>query len=71
MTPRRWTGRPPGRPKGEAHVVMTLRLRPDQRDALEELAEQDRVERGLRRPDLSRVLRAILDKALRPRPPRA
>jgi len=72
MTPRRWTGRPPGRPKGstgEARVVMLVRVRPDQRAALEQLAEKDRAARGGKVRDLSRVLRTILDKALRLKAP--
>jgi hypothetical protein len=72
MSPRRKTGRPPGRPKGstgEPRVVMLVRLRPDQRAALERLAEKDRLARGGKARDLSRVLRGILDKALRLRPP--
>ncbi len=55
---------------------MTVRLRPDQRDALEELAEQERQERERETPrrakrlDISTVLRAIIDKALRLKPPK-
>ncbi len=72
MTPRKWTGRPPGRPKGstgEPRAVMLVSLRPDQREALERLAEKERAARGGKRLDLSRVLRAIIDKALRLRSP--
>ena len=67
MTPRKWTGRPPGRPKGSTgavRVMMLVRLRPDQRAALERLAEQDRRGRGLRRLDLSAALRRLLDTVL-------
>jgi len=48
---------------------MLVRVRPDQRAALELLAEKDRLARGGKLRDLSRVLRAILDKALRLKPP--
>lgn len=69
---RQPTGRPRGRPRGwrgEEHVVMTVRLRPDQRDALEARATGETEARGGRRLDISRVLRAIIDKALRLKPP--
>jgi hypothetical protein len=48
---------------------MTLRIRTDQRAALEALAEKDRVARGGRARDLSAVLRRLLDKVLRLKPP--
>ncbi len=44
---------------------MTLRLRPDQRAALERLAERDRKAADGKRLDLSRVVRWCIDKALR------
>jgi hypothetical protein len=71
--PRRKTGRPPGRPKGsvgEPREVMTIRLRPDQREALERLAVKERADRGAARLDISAVLRRLLDKVLRLRPPK-
>jgi hypothetical protein len=68
-TPRRWTGRPRGRPKGEARELLLIRVRPDQREALERLAEAERAARGGKRLDLSRIVRALLDKALRLKPP--
>jgi hypothetical protein len=48
---------------------MLVRVRPDQRAALEQLAEKDRAARGGKVRDLSRVLRTILDKALRLKAP--
>lgn len=54
-----------GRPKGsgaKGHVQILLRLRPDQQEALLELAEERR-ERG-RPPPLSEVARDLLDQAL-------
>ncbi|HEX9051666.1 MAG TPA: hypothetical protein VF841_14130 [Anaeromyxobacter sp.] len=55
-----------GRPKGsgvKGHVQTLLQLRPDQRAALLELAEQRR-EPG-RPPPISEVARELLDAALR------
>jgi hypothetical protein len=66
--PRPKTGRPPGRPKGttgELLVQRTVYLRPDQVHQLEARAAAAAAERGLQRPDFSRVLRGLLDRALR------
>ncbi len=49
---------------------MTLRLRPDQRAALERLAERDRRAMGGKRRDLSPIVRWCIDKALRLKAPK-
>jgi hypothetical protein len=69
--PRRKTGRPPGRPKGEPRELLLLRVRPDQAEALRKRAAKERDARGGKRLDISSVLRALLDKVLRLRPPKA
>lgn len=55
---------PRGRPPA-GHVQMLLQLRPDQRQALVDLAEKRR-EPG-QRPPISEVVRELLDEALRRR----
>ncbi len=70
VTPRRWTGRPPGRPKGakgDARALVTVRLTPEQRAALNRIAEQDRRARGAGRRDVSRLVREAIDLWLRER----
>jgi hypothetical protein len=66
VTPRKWTGRPRGRPKlpdasKVTRELLTLRLRPDQRAALERIAEAERARRGGVRLDLSRLVREAID----------
>jgi hypothetical protein len=46
---------------------MTLRLRPDQREALEWIAEKERAKRGGVRLDLSALVRAAIDAWLKRR----
>ena len=50
-------------------MATLLRIRPDQRAALEELAEAERAEHGWKRLDLSRVVRRLLDKVLKLKAP--
>jgi len=59
--PKQRIGRPPGS-GAKGHVQIILQVRPDQRDALFDLAEERRQPRS--RPPVSEVARELLDKAL-------
>lgn len=65
MSPRKPTGKPPGRRKGPERELLLVRLRPDQARALRELAARE-TDRG--QLDVSGTLRRILDRALKLKP---
>ena len=63
MTPRKATGRPPGRPRGPRRTLLLVRLEPRQAKELRRLAKARAKETG-GRLDVSAVVRELLDRAL-------
>ena len=69
--PRKPTGRPPGRPRGPERAKILVRLDPRQEVAIRRLAVAAQRKRNLPQPDMSAVIRELLDKALRLKAPTA
>lgn len=63
MTPRKWTGRPPGRPAGPKRTLLLVRLEPRQAKELRRLAKARAKETG-GRFDVSALIRELLDRAM-------
>lgn len=63
MTPRKATGRPPGRPRGPKRKLLLVRLEPRQAAELRRLARA-RAKASGGRLDVSAVVRELLDRAL-------
>ncbi len=62
MTPRKATGRPPGRPRGPKRTLLLVRLEPRQAKELRRLAKARAKETG-DRLDVSAIVRELLDRA--------
>lgn len=67
MSPRKWTGRPPGRPKGPKLEQLTVYLEPRQAATLRRRAAAAAKARGVTRPDVSAMLREAIDVWLKTR----
>jgi hypothetical protein len=63
VTPRKWTGRPPGRPRGPKRTLLLVRLEPRQAKELRRLAKARAKETGVRL-DVSAIVRELLDRAM-------
>ena len=61
MSPRKPTGRPPGRPKGPKRAILMVRLEPGQAKAVRAEAKRRQKETGAPWPDVSAVIRWAVD----------
>jgi len=57
VSPRKPTGRPPGRPRGPARVLILVRLEPRQARAVRTEATRRQRKAGAPQPDVSAVMR--------------
>jgi hypothetical protein len=63
MSPRKPTGKPPGRPRGPRRVLLLVRLDPRQAAVIRAEAKRRQKASGTLQPDVSAVIRELLDEA--------
>ena len=65
MSPRKSTGRPAGRPPGPRRVMLLIRFDPVQAKGIRKIARRWQRERNAAQPDVSAVVRELVEQGLR------